>query len=190
MYLGVTKKVARIDVSQVIAVQIMRMGIGIQIKSMEDRITNVWFEGTVAKGNNCRDRAFIALLVRGGVSISEAVQLAVKDIDFERGIVRIDRISEIVRRKCINCGHIVGTKYLFCSGCGRRVDDVVDERRKQQRLRIVKIDSYTLNYIGDYLRWRKRFAYRGELVFPFSRQRGWQVFRKISRRIRSRGSVL
>jgi len=165
----------------------------VETRSREDGKLKLWLEELergVTTGNNPRDRAFIALLVRGGVSISEAVQLEIKDIDFERGIVRIDRISEIVRRKCVNCGHIVGTKYLFCSGCGRRVDDVVDQRRKQQRLRMVKIDADTLSYVRDYLRWRKRFTYRGELVFPLSRQRGWQIFRKVSRRIRLRGSVL
>ena len=175
--------------SQVIAVQIMRMGIGIQIKSIEDRITNVWFEGTVAKGNNYRDRAFTSLLEAGRISISEAVRLFVKDIDFERGVIRIGRIRVTVRRKCMTCGHVVGTKNLFCSGCGRRLDEVIIERSRQEIRRTVWIDSYTLRCLRDYLNWRKRFTYHGELVFPFSRQRGCQISKKVIRRVKSKGSV-
>lgn len=175
--------------SQVIAVQIIRMGIGIQIKLMEDRMTNVWFEGTVAKGNNYRDRAFSSLLKGGRISISEAVRLFVKQIDFERGIIRIGRIRVTVRCKCMTCGHVVGTKNLFCSGCGGKLDEVTVERSRHQIRRIVWVNLYTLRCLRDYLDWRKRFTYHGQLVFPFSRQRGYQISKKVSRRVKSKGLV-
>lgn len=173
--------------SQVIAVQIMRMGIGIQIKSIEDRIASVWFEGTVAKGNNYRDRAFTSLLERGTISISEAVRLFVKDIDFEKEVIRVGRIRVTLRRKCMTCGRVVGLKNLFCSDCGRKLDEVTVERSRKEIRRIVWIDSYTLRCLRDYLDWRKMFTYHGKLVFPFSRQRGSQISKKVSRRVKSKG---
>ena len=36
--------------------------------------------------------------------------------------------------------------------------------------------------IKTYLEWRRQFSYRGPLLFPFTRQRGWQLIERIGRR--------
>ncbi len=51
-----------------------------------------------------------------------------------------------------------------------------------ERRRVVPIDQGTLDIVKDYLEWRKRFPYNGDLLFPITRQRVNQVFWKLARR--------
>ena len=70
--------------------------------------------------SNRRDRAFIALLARTGIRISEAVQLKTSDIDFERRVLRIVHLKEKSKLKCPHCGDSLGKRHLFCPSCGTR----------------------------------------------------------------------
>ena len=144
-------------------------------------------ERLIAAATNPRDRAFIALLARSGIRISEAIQLKVSDIDFERGMLTIVHLKERSKLKCPHCGESLGKRHLFCPGCGNKVDQAVREKIEQRRQRTIPIDPATLTLIGEYLEWRNSFPYGGPLVFPFTRQRGWQLVGKIGRRIGLRG---
>ena len=55
------------------------------------------------------------------------------------------------------------------------------EKTEQRRQRIIPIDRDTLGLREEYLKWRRRFPYRGELLFPFTLQRGWQLVEKLGR---------
>jgi len=129
-----------------------------------------------------RDKAFISTLEKTGLRISEAVQLKVTDIDFKRGTLTIIHLKERMKLKCPNCGEILGKRHLFCPGCGNKVDQAIREKVGQRRQRMIPIDHYTLRLLDKYLLWRRKFPYRGPLVFPFTRQRGWQLVKKIGRR--------
>ena len=144
-------------------------------------------ERLIAVAANPRDKAFIALLARTGIRISEAIQLKVSDVDFQRGMLTIVRLKERSRLKCPNCGESLGKRHLFCPGCGNKVAQVVREKVEQRRQRIIPVDSATLSLIEEYLRWRHSFPYCGPLVFPFSRQRGWQVVERLGQRIGIKG---
>jgi len=139
-------------------------------------------ERLIAAATNRRDRAFIALLPRSGVRISEAIQLKESDIDFKRGTLTIVHLKERLKLKCPYCGEILGKRHLFCPGCGNKVDQAIREKVEQRRQRMIPIDHYTLRLLDKYLLWRRKFPYRGPLVFPFTRQRGWQLVKKIGRR--------
>ncbi len=141
----------------------------------------------IAATTNPRDRAFIALLARTGIRISEAVQLKESDIDFQGGTLTIVHLKEKSKLKCPNCGEILGKRHLFCPACGNKVGQALREKIEQRRQRTIPIDRATLGLIEEYLKWRRRFPYRGPLVFPFSRQRGWQLAEKIGRRAGIRG---
>ena len=141
----------------------------------------------IASASNPRDRAFIALLARTGIRISEAIQLKVSDVDFERGMLTIVHLKERVKLKCPNCGEVLGKRHVFCPGCGNKVDKATRERVEQHRQRMIPIDHNTLQLIEEYLQWRKQFPYHGPLVFPFSRQRGWQLVEKLGRRVGIKG---
>ncbi len=60
-------------------------------------------ERLIAAATNPRDRAFIALLARTEARISEAIQLKVSDIDFERGTLMIVHLKERSKLKCPHC---------------------------------------------------------------------------------------
>jgi len=137
----------------------------------------------IATATNPRDRAFVALLVRTGIRISEAIQLKVTDIDFKRGTLTIVHLKERVKVKCPNCGEVLGKRHFFCPGCGNRVEQAIREKVEQRRRRMIPVDRDTLRLLDEYLKWRLQFPYRGPLVFPFSRQRGWQLVEKLGRRI-------
>ncbi len=139
-------------------------------------------DALIAATTNPRDRAFIALLARTGIRISEAVQLQVSDVDFQGGTLKIVHLKERSRLKCPHCKELLGKRHLFCPGCGKKVDQAIREEVEQRRQRMIPIDHNTLRLIKEYLEWRRQFPYRGSLVFPFTRQRGWQLIERIGRR--------
>lgn len=144
-------------------------------------------ERLIAVATNPRDKAFIALLARSGVRISEAVQLKVSDVDFQRGTLKIVHLKERSRLKCPHCKEPLGKRHLFCPVCGNKVAQAIREKVEQRRQRIIPIDPNTLHLIDEYIQWRRKFPYRGPLVFPFSRQRGWQLIEKLGRRAGIKG---
>lgn len=131
---------------------------------------------------NPRDKAFASTLYSTGISISEATHFNVTDIDFERGTLKVGRFRTRLRLKCVKCGSLLGKRYLFCPACGNRVDQTTCEKVEQHRLRVIPVAQDTIRLLREYLKWRRKFPYRGLLVFPFSRVRGWQVIEKIGRR--------
>jgi len=144
-------------------------------------------ERLIAAASNPRDKAFISTLGKAGIRISEATQLEVTNIDFEKGTLTIVHLKERVKLKCPNCGELLGKRHLFCPGCGKKVDQATREKVEQRRQRTIPIDRDTLRLLDEYLKWRRKFPYRGPLVFPFSRQRGWQLIEKIGRRAGIKG---
>jgi integrase/recombinase XerD len=144
-------------------------------------------EKLIAVAKNPRDKAFAAVLGRDGLRISEAIQLKVNDIDFERGTLTIVHLKERVKLKCSDCGELLGKRHIFCPGCGKKVDQATREKVKQRRQRIIPVDPDTLRLLDGYLKWRRKFPYRGPLIFPFTRQRGWQLIEKLGRRAGIKG---
>ena len=136
----------------------------------------------IAAAINPRDKAFISTLAKTGMRISEATQLKVTDIDFTNGTLTIIHLKERLKLKCPNCGELLGKRHLFCPGCGNKVSEAMREKVEQRRQRVIPIDRNTLRLLEEYLKWRRKFPYRGPLVFPFSRQRGWQLVERIGRR--------
>lgn len=144
-------------------------------------------QSLIAAGKNPRDMAFIALLARTGIRISEAIQLRVNDIDLQRGTLSIIHLKERLKLRCPYCGENLGKRHLFCPGCGNKVGKALREKVEHRRQRTIPVDRGTLSLISQYLQWRERFPYRGPLVFPISRQRGWQLVEKIGRRVGIKG---
>ncbi len=141
----------------------------------------------IAAGKNPRDKAFASLLARTGVRVSEAIGLKIDDVDFQSGTLTIVHLKEKSKLKCPHCGGNLGKRHLFCPSCGNKVGKALREKVKHRRQRTIPVDHGTLGLISKYLQWRDRFPYRGPLVFPFSRQRGWQIIEKIGRRLGIKG---
>jgi len=102
---------------------------------------------------NPRDALLVRLLWRTGVRVSELIGIKESDIDFEGRAILI-KIQKMRKR-----------------------DGKAIERR-----RIVPVDGDTLVIIKEYLSWRQQFPYKGDLLFPISRQRVNQLFWRLGRR--------
>jgi len=139
-------------------------------------------ERLIAAADNPRDKAFIALLARTGIRISEAIKVEISDIDRKRGTLTIVHLKERLKLKCPNCGELLGKRHLFCPGCGNKVAQAIRELVEKKRKRTIPVDRNTLRLLDEYLLLRRKFPYRGPLVFPFTRQRGWQLVERIGRR--------
>lgn len=156
-------------------------------KELKGYLESGQIEKLIAATTNPRDKAFIGLLARTGIRIGEAIELKVSDIDFQRETLTIVHLKEKSKLKCPHCGEGLGKKHLFCPGCGNKVDQAIREKIEKRRQRTIPIDSVTLGLIEQYLRWRQQYSYSGSMVFPFTRQRGWQLVERIGRRAGIKG---
>jgi len=144
-------------------------------------------EKLIAAATNPRDKAFVALLARTAIRIGEAIELETTNIDFQGRTLIILHLKEKSRLKCPHCGESLGKRHVFCPGCGNKVDKAIREKIEQRRQRMIPVDRDTLRLLDEYLKWRRQFPYRGPLVFPFTRQRGWQLIEKLGRRAGIKG---
>ena len=110
-------------------------------------------ERLIAATTNPRDVLLIRVPWRTGIRVSELIGLKISDIDFDSRAIVI-KVQKM-----------------------RKKDGKVKERR-----RVVPIDRDTLDMIKQYLEWRKQFPYKGDLLFPITRQRVDQIFWKLGRR--------
>ena len=110
-------------------------------------------ETLIAATTNLRDALLVRIPWRTGIRVSELIGISIQDID------RDNRAIVIKVQKM------------------RKKDGKAVERR-----RVVPIDRGTLDMVKEYLEWRKQFPYKGDLLFPITRQRVDQVYWKLGRR--------
>ena len=110
-------------------------------------------ERVLAIATSPRDALLVRIPWRTGIRVSELIGIRVQDIDFE------------------------GRAILIKIQKQRKKDGKTVERR-----RLVPIDRDTLGMVRGYLKWRAQFPYKGDLLFPISRQRVDQVYWKLGRR--------
>lgn len=112
-------------------------------------------EKIIAVATNPRDVLLVRIPWRTGMRVSELIGIKVSDIDFQSRAIVI-KVQKM-----------------------RKKDGKTIERR-----RVVPIDQGTLEMVKGYLGWRKQFPYKGDLLFPITRQRVNQIFWKLGRRAR------
>ena len=101
--------------------------------------------------DNLRDRLLVRLLFRLGCRISEALGIAVTDIDFKRSTVTIEHLKVRVRLSCPACGARLSKAAHFCPGCGSKVDKVMAEEKEHRRQRALPVDKDTLKLLKNYI---------------------------------------
>jgi len=111
-------------------------------------------ERLISVAPNPRDALLVRLLWRTGVRVSELIGIKESDIDFEGRAILI-KVQKMRKR-----------------------DGKTIERR-----RVIPIDQGTLALVREYLSWRQRFPYQGDLLFPITRQRVDQIFWKLGKRV-------
>ena len=107
----------------------------------------------IAAVTNPRDALLVRIPWRSGIRVSELIGIRVPDIDFDNRAIVI-KVQKMRKR-----------------------DGKTIERR-----RVVPIDQGTLDMVKEYLERRKQFPYKGDLLFPITRQRVDQIFWKLGRR--------
>ena len=110
-------------------------------------------ERLIGVASNPRDALLVRIPWRTGVRVSELIGIRIQDIDFENRTIVIKVLKM------------------------RKKDGKAIERR-----RVVPIDRGTLDMVRQYLEWRKQFPYKGDLLFPITRQRVNQIFWRLARR--------
>jgi site-specific recombinase XerD len=136
---------------------------------------------------NPRERALASVLGKCFIRATEATRINLSDINYQKEALSIINLRERVRIGCSWCGERLAKRYRFCPTCGNKVAQTLQEKLEERRQRTIPIDRGTMDLIGRYLEWRRRFPYQGELLFPLSRQRIWQIIERLGRRIAFNG---
>ena len=128
---------------------------------------------------NVRDRLLIRILFHLGCRVSEALGIAVEDIDLDKGLVSIEHLKIRSHLSCPTCHTQLGKNHRFCPSCGAQVETAVAEAREHRRMRTLPIDKVTLQMLRDYIQ-RGGPVERGgrKLIFGVNRHRAWQIITK------------
>jgi integrase len=129
-----------------------------------------------------KNKAFLSTALNSFLHISQLVQIKKADVDYQKGSLSVTYLKKCFRIRCRQCRERILKKYRFCPSCGNLLRQTLHETTEQRYEMLVPIDRNTLGLIEKYLSWRSRYPYSGELLFPFSRQRGWQLIEKLGRR--------
>ncbi len=128
---------------------------------------------------NLRDRLLIHMLFHLGCRISEALGLAVRDIDFNQGCVTIQHLKTRIKLLCPQCGASLGKTHTYCPKCGVKVEKSVAEERQHRRQRVLPVDSDTLKMLKEYIQRDGPVLRNGKrVIFGVNRHRGWQIVKE------------
>ncbi|MBA7558627.1 Tyrosine recombinase XerC [subsurface metagenome] len=130
-----------------------------------------------------RDKLLIRLLFRLGCRISEALGIAVSDIDFDQAEVTIEHLKMRVNLSCPDCGTRLSKTAKFCPGCGVKVGKAIAEEREHRRVRTLPIDADTLEMIRDYIDRGGPVSSNGrQLLFGITRSHAAKIVRDCAER--------
>lgn len=132
---------------------------------------------------NLRDRLLIRLLSHLGCRISEALGIAVGDIDLDNHTVTIQHLKIRMKLSCPKCSAGLGKSHTYCPKCGARVEKTIAEEKEHRRVRILPIDGETLRMVKDYIRRGGPIPQDNKmLIFGINRHRAWQIIRQCAER--------
>lgn len=131
-----------------------------------------------------RDKLLIRLLFRGGCRVSEALGIAVSDIDFNQGTVTIEHLKFRIKLSCPECGTRLSKTAKFCSGCGVEVEKAIAEEKEHRRMRTLPLDADTLEMIRNYIDRGGPVSQNGkQLLFGINRRHAWKIVRDCAERV-------
>jgi integrase/recombinase XerD len=133
--------------------------------------------------SNMRDKLLVRVLFHLGCRISEALALAIEDIDFGRSTVTIPHLKVSLKLSCAVCGQRLGRSHLFCPKCGIKVEKAEAERQERRRRRVLPVDNDTLRMLSEYIQRGGPVLRDGRrLIFGINRHRAWQIVRETAER--------
>lgn len=132
-----------------------------------------------------RDKLLIRLLFRLGCRISEALGIAVGDIDFNQGTVTIEHLKVRLNLSCPRCGSRLSKSAKFCPGCGGKVEKAVAEEKEHRRQRSLPVDRDTVDILREYVKRGGPVSTNGkQLLFGLSRSHAWRIVRECAQKAR------
>jgi len=125
---------------------------------------------------NLRDRLLMWLLSRTGCRVSEALDIAVENIDLALGIIVIKHLKQRIKLTCPKCNVRIGQNNKFCPGCGNKISDATKIKLEQRHRRILPVDPETLSLLNEYIQRGGPVNRNGRLLlFDINRHRVWQI---------------
>lgn len=132
---------------------------------------------------NLRDKLLIRLLYHLGCRITEALTIAVENIDFGNSTVSIVHLKTRLKLSCPHCGAGISGGHTFCPKCGAKVVETVAKELEHRRQRVLPIDIGTLAMLKEYIERGGSVRRNGkELIFGVNRHRAWQIIKECSER--------
>ncbi|MBN2543752.1 tyrosine-type recombinase/integrase [bacterium] len=128
---------------------------------------------------NFRDRLLIRLLFRLGCRITEALSAIVEDVDFSQRTITIIHLKHRIKLLCPECSAKLGTSHIYCSKCGKRIENTNAQQFENRRRRVLPIDQGTLNILREYIDCGGPIVKNGkQLLFGINRHRAWQIVKQ------------
>jgi len=129
--------------------------------------------------SNLRDKLLIRTLFHLGCRVTEALGLALEDIDFTGGTVTIKHLKSRLKLSCVNCGARLGVGHLFCPKCGSGIEKRQAEEQQHRRQRVLPLNSDTLKMLKEYIERGGPVLSDGKrLIFGINRHRAWQIVKE------------
>jgi len=130
-----------------------------------------------------RDKLLIRLLARLGCRVSEALGIAVSDIDFDQGTVTIVHLKRRIKLSRPTCKQRLSRTARFCPGCGLLVEQAVINEREHRRHRVLPVDDDTLNMLREYITRGGPVGVNGHRVlFGITRYSAWLIIKSCAAR--------
>ena len=128
---------------------------------------------------NLRDRLLIRLLFHLGCRVSEALGIAVEDIDLPKGTVTIQHLKLRTKLSCPDCSTRLSKSSTYCPGCGSKVAKVIAQEKEHRRMRTLPVDADTKMMLKEYID-RGGLVFRDgkRLIFSINRHRAWQIVKQ------------
>ena len=123
------------------------------IRDLKGYLDTMLVQRVIDTASNIRDKLLVRIPWRTGIRVTELINIRIPDIDFDNRAILI-KVQKM-----------------------RKKDGKAVERR-----RVVPVDQGTLAMIRQYLEWRRQFPYKGDLLFPITRQRVNQIFWRLASR--------
>jgi len=134
----------------------------------------------ISNAGNPRDRLLVTMLFRLGCRVSEALGIAIDDIDLVNGCVTIKHLKQRIKMKCAHCGAGLGLSTVYCPKCGQIVEAAVKELKDHRKQRVLPLSEDLIALLKTYLSQHQPIHKNGKwLLFGINRHRAWQIIKNL-----------
>jgi integrase/recombinase XerD len=132
---------------------------------------------------NTRDRLLVRVIFHLGCRVSEAMALAVDDIDLAQARVTILHLKTRIKVSCPHCSSRLARAHTYCPGCGGKVDQSITKAQEHRRVRTLPVDEETLEMLEYFIKKGGPVSKNGrQMLFGINRHRAWQIVRDCAER--------